>query len=137
MSSIVFVHGLQGHPKNTWTPKSVTSEGANSTKIEHKIPSRGLKFWSKKGSSNASTPKPTNDLDERIIFWPYHLLPDDCKNVRILTWGYNSIVSEFFSGSANKGNILSYSRDLLGDLTGERGSCVGENTIPSFLNTRG
>jgi hypothetical protein len=34
-------------------------------------------------------------------------------------------VSEFFSGSANKGTILSHSRDLLGDLTGERGSCVG------------
>jgi hypothetical protein len=135
-SSIVFVHGLQGHPKNTWTSKSIASEGANSTKIEHKTPSRGLKFWSKERLSSASTRKPTNDLGERITFWPYHLLRDDCKNVRILTWGYNSNISEFFSGSANKGNILSYSRDLLGDLTGERGSCVRENTMPSFLNTR-
>jgi hypothetical protein len=123
----VFVHGLQGHPKNTWTPKHIASEGANSTKIEYKKPSRGIKFWSKKESSNASPPKSTNDL-ERITFWPYHLLRDDFKNVRILTWGYNSNVSEFFSGSANKGNILSYSRDLLGDLTGERGSCVGETS---------
>jgi hypothetical protein len=131
-SSIVFVHGLQGHPKNTWTSKSVAREGANSTKIGHRAPSRGFKFWSKKGSSNASTPKSTNDLEEHLTFWPYHLLRDDCKNVRILTWGYNSNVSEFFSGSANKGNILSYSRDLLGDLTGERRSCVGETTIPSF-----
>ncbi|PMD51210.1 uncharacterized protein K444DRAFT_545347 [Hyaloscypha bicolor E] len=96
-SSIVFVHGLQGHPKNTWTSKS--------------------------RSSNASTPKSTDNLEERLTFWPYHLLREDCKNVRILTWGYNSNVSEFFSGSANKGNILSYSRDLLGDLAGERRSC--------------
>lgn len=122
IADIVFVHGLQGHPKNTWTSEAVASEGINSTKIEQKTPSRGLKFWSKKRSSNASTPKSSNNL-ERITFWPYHLLRDDCKNVRILTWGYNSNVSEFFSGSANKGTILSYSRDLLGDLTGERGSC--------------
>jgi hypothetical protein len=131
-SSIVFVHGLQGHPKNTWTSKSVAREGANSTKIEHKAPSRGFKFWSNKRSSNASTPKSTDDLEERLTFWPYHLLREDCKNVRILTWGYNSNVSEFFSGSANKGNILSYSRDLLGDLAGERRSCVGETPYLPF-----
>jgi hypothetical protein len=125
VSSIVFVHGLQGHPKNTWTAKSVANEGANSSKIEHKKKSNRIKFWAKKESSSASTPKPTSDLDERLTFWPYHLLPDDFKNIRILTWGYNSNVSEFFSGSANKGNVLSYSRDMLGDLTRERRSCVG------------
>jgi hypothetical protein len=138
-SSIVFVHGLQGHPKNTWTSKSVATEGANSTKIEYKASSGGLgrlKLWRKKGSLNANTPKATSDREEHLKFWPYHLLPDDCKNGRILTWGYNSNVSEFFSGPANKGNILSYSRDLLGDLTGERGLFVGEDTFLSFLNTR-
>jgi hypothetical protein len=135
-SSIVFVHGLQGHPKKTWTSKSIASKGSNSTKIEHKTPSKGLKFWSKTRLSSTSTRKSTNGLEEHITFWPYHLLHNDCKNVRILTWGYNSNISEFFSGSTNKGNILSYSRDLLGDLTGERGSCVRENTMPSFLNTR-
>lgn len=120
--SILFVHGLQGHPKNTWTSKSAVAEGANSTKVENeKRPRRRLKFW----SSNASTAKSTGDLEKPDTFWPYHLLPNDCKNARILTWGYNSNVSEFFKGSANKGTILSHSRDLLGDLTGdERGSSV-------------
>jgi hypothetical protein len=131
ISSLVFVHGLQGHPKNTWTSKSAASKGANSTEIEHKKKSRGLRIWSKKGSSNASVPKSSDDLEERLTFWPYHLLPEDCGNVRILTWGYNSRVSEFFRGSANKGSIVSYSRDLLGDLTGERGSCVRETSCLS------
>jgi ankyrin repeat domain-containing protein 50 len=126
-SSIVFVHGLQGHPKDTWTSKSIASEAANSTKIEDKTSSRGLKFWSKKGSSNASDSKSTSEPEERNTFWPYHLLCDDCKNVRILTWGYNSNVTEFFGGSANKGTISSHSRDLLGDLTGERLSCVRQS----------
>jgi len=58
------------------------------------------------------------------MFWPYHLLREDCRNVRILTWGYDSNVSKFFDGSANKGTALSHSRDLLGDLTGERLLCV-------------
>lgn len=124
--SIVFVHGLQGHPKNTWTSKSAATEGANVTSIESKKwPSKGFKFWSKERSSNASTARSTDDLDKPDMFWPYHFLPDDCKNARILTWGYNSKVSEFFKGSANKGTILSHSRDLLGDLTGdERASSV-------------
>lgn len=131
----MFVHGLQGHPKNTWTSKSIASEGANSTKIECERPRKRFKPWSKQGSSNASIPESTDDIEKPETFWPYHLLRDDCKNVRILTWGYNSNVSEFFSGSANKGSILSYSRDLLGDLIGERRPCVGENSTPSFLTT--
>jgi hypothetical protein len=118
---------------NTWTSKSIDSKGAHLTNIERK--SRGLKFWSKKGSSNASTPKSTNDLEEPVTFWPYHLLPNDCNNVRILTWGYNSKVSEFFHGSANKGTILSHSRDLLGDLTRERLSCVGRRLTFSTSET--
>jgi hypothetical protein len=124
-SSIVFVHGLQGHPKDTWTSKPIDSDGANSTKIESERPRKRLKFWWKEESSNASTPESTDALEKPDTFWPYHLLRDDCKIVRILTWGYNSNVSEFFSGSANKGTILSHSRDLLGDLTGERISSVG------------
>ncbi|CZR52846.1 uncharacterized protein PAC_02723 [Phialocephala subalpina] len=116
IADIVFVHGLQGHAMDTWTAKSTGSEGANSTKIESKAPSRGLRFWSKKDSSKTSTPKSTSNIQQPITFWPYHLLREDCKKARILTWGYNSNVSEFFDGSANKGTILSHSRDLLGDL---------------------
>jgi len=124
-SSIVFVHGLQGHPKYTWTSKTAAGDGANSTKIKPKISSKGFKsLFSRKGSPNESSTKSADALEIPDTFWPYDLLPRDCENARILTWGYNSSVSEFFKGSTNKGNILSYSRDLLGDLTRERLSCV-------------
>jgi ankyrin repeat domain-containing protein 50 len=48
-------------------------------------------------------------------FWPLDFLPRDCPNSRILTWGYDSVVSNFFKGSANKNTILQHSCDLLDD----------------------
>jgi hypothetical protein len=56
----------------------------------------------------------------RSVFWPFHLLPDDIPDSRILSWGYDSKVSHYFDGSANKNDILAYSRNLLGDLDRER-----------------
>ncbi|KAH0533344.1 hypothetical protein TsFJ059_001927 [Trichoderma semiorbis] len=54
---IVFVHGLQGHPR---------------------------KRKEKKQNS------PENDDQFKPIFWPADLLPKECPNARILTFGYDS-----------------------------------------------
>ncbi|KAE8446919.1 hypothetical protein EG329_011550 [Mollisiaceae sp. DMI_Dod_QoI] len=119
---ILFVHGLQGHPRNTWTWTAGSKKTQNLTFVESKPgkPKRG--FWRKtktegSGSSNAVD---DNTSEQSDIYWPYHLLPDDCPNARILTWGYDSDISKFFSGSANKNSIFSHSRDLLEDLSWER-----------------
>jgi hypothetical protein len=47
------------------------------------------------------------------VFWPADLLPIDCPGARILTWGYDLNASNFFSGSANKGHVFTYAKDLL------------------------
>ena len=54
---------------------------------------------------------PNSESDE--IFWPLDLLPEDCANSRILTWGYDSKVSHFFGGAANQSSIAQHAQNLL------------------------
>jgi hypothetical protein len=117
-ASIVFVHGLQGHPRNTWTREAVasqsagrTSPGTNNRPQTLQRPRR-FSFTTKARS------------DEKEVFWPAELLPYDCPNARIMTWGYDSDVSKFFGGPANQGNIFTHAKDLLYALSRERTSCV-------------
>jgi hypothetical protein len=53
-------------------------------------------------------------------YWPADLLPEDCKNIRILTYGYDSHVSHFFKGPANKLNLSQLGEGLLNRVTSER-----------------
>ena len=120
--SIVFVHGLQGHPRNTWTWESDRAPPSTSTPIEREPQSKRIKLSFKLSSDQS---KNSDDLSkpQSTIFWPYHFLHEKCPESRILTWGYNSIISTFFHGPTNKNNVFSYSRDLLGDLIRERRVC--------------
>jgi len=44
------------------------------------------------------------------------LLSTDCQSARILTFGYDSRVSHFFSGPTNQNNISAHGRSLLNAL---------------------
>ncbi|KAH8759106.1 hypothetical protein F5882DRAFT_444194 [Hyaloscypha sp. PMI_1271] len=119
--NILFVHGLQGHPRNTWTWTASSKKALNSTALESKPGKLKRTFWRKTKTEDESSNTLDGDTFEQCdVYWPYHLLPADCPNARILTWGYDSDISKFFSGSANKNNIFAHSRDLLEDLIWER-----------------
>ena len=122
--SIVFVHGLQGHPRNTWTWEANGNHSSNLVPIGSVSKRIKLRFWPKGRNTAGDTPDTKEIARRSAIFWPYHFLPEDCPDSRILTWGYDSKISHFFDGSANKNNVLSHSRDLLGDLSGHRAQCV-------------
>jgi hypothetical protein len=49
-----------------------------------------------------------------VIFWPFDLLSeeDDMKSVRILTWGYNSKVTEIWKAVSHE-NISQLGQNLL------------------------
>ena len=99
-SSIVFVHGLQGHPEKTWT---------------YPPPSVRRRFFR---SSSAELSTRAQDT----VFWPYDLLSKhpDFAQARILTWGYDTkVVSEFF-GTSNQQNIYQHGNDLMVGLQQER-----------------
>ena len=63
------------------------------------------------------------EMDEaaelREVFWPRDLLKADFPRARIMTFGYNSIVTRGYTG-ANQGNIFSHARDLLYALEAKR-----------------
>ena len=72
--------------------------------------------------------KGSHKLGADEVFWPLDLLPEDCKNSRILTWGYDSMVSHFFSGPANQSNISAHAKNLLQALKIRRVNCVSFST---------
>lgn len=67
-------------------------------------------------SSQSSLPTPP--IAE--VFWPEDLLPLAFPNCRILTFGYDSTVSNFFTGTANQNGISEHGNDLLKRLEAER-----------------
>ncbi|RFU29445.1 hypothetical protein B7463_g6896, partial [Scytalidium lignicola] len=49
-------------------------------------------------------------------FWPRDILPRNFPKCRILTYGYDSHISHFFSGPANQTSIVGHAKSLLNDL---------------------
>ena len=121
--SIVFVHGLQGHPRRTWSCKANadSSEEGSGSATRKTSPFRGFKKIISRKKAIESESWSRSDTE---VFWPLDLLPEDCPNVRLLTWGYESSITRFFGGPANQNTIFAHARDLLYALGIERQSCV-------------
>lgn len=116
-NSILFVHGLQGHPKQTWSFHGQDIDEAN--RPESARSSRFNKLFKRRAripATNSET-KIQNDTarsstDSPGVYWPADLLPSDAPNSRILTWGYDSWVTKGY-GNTSRNNIFSHARDLI------------------------
>ncbi|KFZ09362.1 hypothetical protein V502_08808 [Pseudogymnoascus sp. VKM F-4520 (FW-2644)] len=104
VADIVLVHGLGGHPIDTWTytPPKLSAGGLRRTL----------------GIPKKQSEERDNDGD-RSIFWPAELLPQSVKNARILTYGYDSDPVHFLN-SVNRSNIYQHATNLLQNLSDER-----------------
>jgi hypothetical protein len=51
--------------------------------------------------------------EKDVIFWPVDFLPFECKEARILTWGYDTKVTKGYAGAVNKSNIFAHAKDFL------------------------
>ncbi|KAF8249194.1 hypothetical protein K440DRAFT_544280, partial [Wilcoxina mikolae CBS 423.85] len=106
---IVFIHGLQGHPRRTWVGK------------RRSTPKRRLRnFLSRILQSRSTGLDAGSSSQPDDVYWPEDLLPADIPDTRILTYGYDSHVSAFFSGAANQNNIYQHGRSLLNGLEAVR-----------------
>ncbi|KDB23733.1 hypothetical protein H109_04413 [Trichophyton interdigitale MR816] len=125
-ADIVFVHGFQGHARKTWTaraPKTSKSRGRQQKPA-------ALDPHVVRDSQCQLTPDDGLPEDSKTdIFWPLDLLPEECPDCRIMTFGYNSMVSKFFAGPANQNSLLEHSRNFLHALGRSRDDCVS----PSIL----
>lgn len=113
---IAFIHGIQGHPRSTWS-HSMTVPKAPKTKSS----------FPRIGRSRSKTPlgatevfNQTSPLDPLSGLWPAKILSLDFPDARILTYGYDSRVSNFFGGAASQNDIVTIARGFLNDLAAER-----------------
>lgn len=58
-----------------------------------------------------------------VFFWPQNL-PEACTRARVMTFGYDSDVSKFFGGAANRNTFYDHAGDLLGALVRKRTRAV-------------
>lgn len=107
-TSIILIHGLEGHPKETWTYRNP----------DHSAKSRStLARLFHRSQNNGSPDKLAVDTS---CYWPEDLLPIDFSNDRIATYGYDSRVTHFFCGPSSQTTISGHGRSLLHSLVANR-----------------
>ena len=145
-ASIVFVHGLGGHPQSTWStdphePKAsantdtpTTTRGVSTLlrrSLESTRPRKKAKLSDngfvaeehpQPGSSESSA-RASGDSVAQKVFWPGDLLPHDVPDVRVLTFGYYSN-----PGGSSQDNLYTLSKSLLSQVSDERMNSVGGNS---------
>lgn len=120
VADVIFVHGLMGHPRKTW------QYGKKPERNDGKSPSN--QFW-KKGMSilgkrdRATQEEADRPTTDKTCYWPFDLLPLAVKNIRVLTYGYDSHPSHFCTGPTNRMTISQHSQKLLFDTTITRADC--------------
>lgn len=129
-ADIVFVHGLMGHPRNTWLsgkePKDQSRIGPGDTAQRRSLWKR-LSGRVKAGGEISDKPAE----DTQYCFWPYDLLPKDdiISNARILLYGYDSHPTHFYTGGTNRMTITQHAENLMHNVAGVREQCRGRPLI--------
>jgi hypothetical protein len=118
---LIFIHGIQGHPAETWA--STEEPQLVKRKRFLGIPTSRSRTLSEERSRSPVAQDANSGL------WLATLLHDDFPNARILTYGYDSHVSNFFKGSANKNDIITIANGFLNELAAERSQARGRPMI--------
>ena len=128
-ADICFVHGLMGHPRNTWqygTPPPPSSTPKSSSNTKSKILKISNPFRQISNASEAARRSPDSQksiIDKSVCFWPFDLLRKDFGTLRIFTYGYDSHPTHFYWGKTTQMNITQHARRLLQHVTDRRAEC--------------
>jgi hypothetical protein len=124
VADIVFVHGLGGHPRKTW--RYGKADGDQPTSSQQKT-SRLHFFKSLRNSKDGEVQQ--SSTNSPSCYWPFDLLSKDFGNIRVMTYGYDSKPSHFYSGPTVKMNIAQHTNQLLQSVTHSRTECRGRPVI--------
>lgn len=112
VAHVVFVHGLFGHPRKTWTATATPGE----------------KTGGERPQDHPGGESTEHLAHEDGVFWPKTLLPAIIPDAKILTFGYDADVGGFFS-STSQNTIHQHAENLLSDLADLRDT-PAEQSIP-------
>ncbi|KAI8713771.1 hypothetical protein NCS52_01222600 [Fusarium sp. LHS14.1] len=103
---IVIIHGLKGHAYKTWTSPLMSDAVVDLPTERNNLDEMGLRktrveqdFRTRDASSNA--------------FLAQGSATQDCPKARILTYGYDTKITKYTSGSTSKNSVFSHSKDFL------------------------
>ncbi len=109
--SIVFLHGLRGHPYKTWA--SIHQTGGDGGIGPSNRRQRIKSFFGPPTPSSRGNDKQKTALSgQEQVFWPRDFLAEDIAEARVWTYGYNAdIISGLFQAN-NKNSVSGHGRDL-------------------------
>ncbi|KAL9123952.1 MAG: hypothetical protein Q9217_006671 [Psora testacea] len=109
--SIVLVHGLRGHPFETWASSQQADDERAVGPSSRRQHIRSFFKSSTSPSESYSTQKGTSSQQQQV-FWPKDYLTKDIPQARVWTYGYNAdVISGLFQAN-NKNSVSGHGRDL-------------------------
>jgi len=110
-SSVVLVHGLRGHPFQTWASNPhIGDDRAVGPSSRRQYISSFFKFTTPYLESNSSQKTATSRPQQ--VFWPKEYLAEDVSQARVWTYGYNADVIGGLFQANNKNSVSGHGRDL-------------------------
>lgn len=100
------MHGLRGHPKDTWEDSPETDSEDATPRQRKTIKS----FFKSKASS--STANKTSKKESAKLFWPNDYLVEDVPEARVWTYGYNADVIGGLFQAGSKNSVSQHGRDM-------------------------
>ena len=111
--SIIFVHGLRGHPRETWTsrrqPENQDTLGASTHRQRFKSLFGSSSSHPKNGSSSL---RKGLTIQQEQVFWPQDYLAEDLPQARVWTYGYEADVIGGLFRANSKDNVSQLGRNL-------------------------
>ncbi|KFY28037.1 hypothetical protein V491_00670 [Pseudogymnoascus sp. VKM F-3775] len=113
--NVIFIHGLRGHPRKTWSHIRSTSTAGRIKDTDtgtDKHKSIKALFGLKKSKKETDDKVQTSTPSLSDIFWPEEYLATDLPQARIWTYGYNADVIGGLFQANNKNSVSQHGRDL-------------------------
>ena len=112
-----------GHPYHTWASESSSSRSKSprhrsAVTSSHPTSAGSLRARLPSRKWNRQELATTANAAETTVLWPRDLLPNEVRDARIFTWGYDADIDGF--GSASQSTIYQHAGSLLSDIADQR-----------------
>lgn len=110
-SSIVLVHGLRGHPFQTWASNQQAGDERTEGPSSRRWHIRPFFKSTAAPLESNCTQKPAVSRTQQV-FWPKEYLAEDISQARVWTYGYNADVIGGLFQANDKNCVSAHGRDL-------------------------